>query len=131
MPINRKPGLPVDASWENVIISRSGPIAVGVIPFRFPVKGGTFQIQTVAAMLNTAPTGATTAKIDINKNGTTIYGTQTNRPIWTASANAATVSAHDATTVTDGDYLMVEIDAIGNTIAGSDLTVAIRMQRIS
>jgi hypothetical protein len=131
MPINRKPGLPVDASWENCPFSKGGVLSVATGTFRYPVKGGTFQIQTVAAMVGTVPTGATTLKVDVNKNGTTIYGTQTNRPIWVASANAATVGAHDATTVTDGDYVTIDIDAVGSTIAGSDLVVVIRMQRIA
>lgn len=131
MPIERKPGLPVDASWENCPFSSSGVQTVKTGTLRYPVKGGTFQIQTVAAMLGTAPTGATTFKVDVNKNGTSIYGTQTNRPTWVASANAATVGAHTATTVTDGDYLTIDVDAIGSTVAGSDLVVVIRMQRIS
>jgi hypothetical protein len=122
---------PVDMSWENAQFSKGGVLTTGVGAFRFPIKGGTFQIQTVAAMVGTAPTGATQLAVDVNKNGTTIYGTQGNRPIWTASANAATVSAHTATTVTDGDYLTVDIDAVGSTVAGSNLVVVVRMQRIT
>lgn len=130
MPIERKPGLPVDASLENCPFSQQGTLTVKTGTSRYPVKGGTFQIISVAAMVNTAPTGATVI-VDVNKNGTTIYGTQGNRPTVAISATSATVGAHTATTVTDGDYLTVDIDQIGSTVAGADLVVVIRMQRIA
>ena len=130
MPIERRPGLPVDASWENCPFSQAGTLAVKVGTSRYPVKGGTFQIQTIAAMVDTAPTGAAVI-IDVNKNGASLYGTQANRPTIAAGSNGATVGAHTATTVTDGDYLTVDIDQVGSTVAGADLVVVIRMQRIS
>lgn len=130
MPIQRKVGLPVDASWENCPFAQTGTLTVKTGTSRYPVKGGVFQIQTVAVMVNTAPTGASVI-VDVNKNGTTIYGTQANRPTIAASATNATVGAHTATTVTDGDYLTVDIDQIGSTVAGADLVVVIRMQRIA
>jgi hypothetical protein len=91
--------------------------------------GGT--IVAVKAWLDTPATGTTTFKVDVNKNGTTIYGTQGNRPTWVASANAATVGAHSVTTFADGDQLSVDIDAIGSTVAGSDLTVTVYILRTS
>lgn len=130
MPINRKAGLPVDASWENCPFSKAGTLVVATGVSRYPVKGGTFQIQTIAAMVNTAPTGAAIL-VDVNKNGTSIYGTQANRPSIAISGTSATVGAHTATTVTDGDYLTVDVDQIGSTVAGADLVVVIRMQRIA
>jgi hypothetical protein len=130
MPINTKLGLPVDASWENCPFSSPGVLAVKVGTGRYPVKGGTFQIQTVAAMVNTAPTGASLI-VDVNKNGSTIYGTQGNRPTIAASGTSATVGAHTATTVTDGDYISVDIDQVGSTVPGSDLVIVVRMQRIA
>ena len=119
-----------EASLELVQFAAAGTLTTGVGGFRFPVKGGTFQIVSVAAMVDTAPTGASVI-IDVNKNTSSIYGTQGNRPTIAASAFAATVGAHTATTVTDGDYLKVDIDQIGSTIAGANLVVAIRLQRIS
>lgn len=90
---------------------------------------GTGTIVAVKGYLNTAPTGATTFKVDVNKNGTTIYGTQANQPTWTASANAATVGAHSVTTFADGDVLSVDVDAVGSTVAGSDLVVVVYILR--
>ncbi len=120
---------PVDMSWENIPFASSGVLAVKVGTSRLPIKGGTFQIQTVAAMVNTAPTGASVI-IDVNKNGATIFGTQVNRPTIAAAATSATVGAHSTLTVTDGDYLTIDIDQVGSTVAGADLVVIIRMQRI-
>lgn len=130
MPIQRKIGLPVDASWECAPFTSAGVLTVKTGTSRFPIKGGTFQIQTVAVMVGTAPTGAAVI-VDVNKNGTTIYSNQANRPTVAISGTSATVGAHAATTVTDGDYLTVDIDQIGSTIAGSDLVVMIRLQRIA
>lgn len=92
---------------------------------------GAGRILGVRARLATAPTGTTTFKVDVNKNGTSIYGTQANRPTWTASANAATVGAHSVTTFVDGDYFSIDVDAIGSTVAGSDLTVGLYLLRTS
>lgn len=86
-------------------------------------------ILGVRAYLNTAPTGATTFKIDVNKNDTTIFGTQANRPIWVASSKLATVGSFSVTTFSDGDVFSIDIDDIGSTIAGSDLTAALYLLR--
>lgn len=121
---------PIDMSWENLPFGYAGTLTVRTGTSRYPIKGGTFQIQTIAAMVNTAPTGATLI-VDVNKNGTSIYGTQANRPTFAVSATSATVGAHTATTVTDGDYLTVDVDQIGSTVAGADLVVVVRLQRIA
>jgi hypothetical protein len=80
-------------------------------------------------MVGVAPTGAA-AIVDVNKNGTTIFTTQANRPTFAIGSTSATVGQFLRTTVTDGDYLSVDIDQIGSTAAGTDLTVVVRMQRI-
>lgn len=126
----RKVGIPIDASWENCIFSQAGILAVRTGTSRYPIKGGTFQIETIAVMVNTAPTGAAIL-VDVNKNGTTIYSTQGNRPSVAISGTSATVGAHTATTVTDGDYITIDIDQVGSTVPGSDLVLVLRMQRIS
>jgi hypothetical protein len=107
---------------------KSGVQATFVGTGQIPVLGSGI-ILGVRARLATAPTGATTFKVDVNKNGTTIFGTQTNRPTWVASANAATVGAHSVTTFADGDYFSVDVDAIGSSVAGSDLTLGLYLLR--
>lgn len=88
-------------------------------------------IVAIKGWLETPATGGTTFKVDVNKNGTTIYGTQANRPIWVASANAATVGSHSVTTFADGDQISIDVDAVGSTVAGSDLTVTAYFLRLS
>jgi hypothetical protein len=91
---------------------------------RLPIDG-TYTIVGTRLMVGTAPTGANLI-VDVNKNGTTIYTTQGNRPTITATQNAGGPgTAPDITALAAGDYLTVDIDQIGSTIAGSDLTVSV------
>ena len=76
----------------------------------------------------TAPTGANLI-VDVNKNGTTIFTTQANRPIVTDGSNAgAAVTNMDVTSLAAGDYLTVDIDQVGSTIAGADATISITLK---
>lgn len=87
--------------------------------------GRTLNVVGCWAAANTQPTGAALVA-DVNKNGTTIFTTQGNRPSVTAATNGGVLSATpDVTTVADGDYVTVDIDVIGSTIAGSDVTVGV------
>jgi hypothetical protein len=113
---------------EVLAFSKSGTLTVGAGVSRFPIKGGTFTIDSVAAMVNTAPTGASVI-VDVNKNGTTIFGTQANRPTIAAAGNSATVGTNSVTSVTTGDYITVDVDQIGSTAAGADLVVVVRLKR--
>jgi hypothetical protein len=81
-------------------------------------------ITNVIVSVGTAPTGASLI-VDVNKNGTTIFTTQANRPTITAASNADTSSAPAVTSLTSSDYLTVDIDQVGSTVKGSDLTVQI------
>ncbi len=91
---------------------------------RLPIDG-TYTIVGTRLMVGTAPTGASII-VDVNKNGTTIYTTQGNRPTIAASANAGGPGATpDVTSLVAGDYLTVDIDQVGSTVAGSDLTVSV------
>jgi hypothetical protein len=83
-------------------------------------------ILSVRASVGTAPTGASVI-VDVNKNDTTIFTTQGNRPAIAVSTNTSgAVTNMDVTTCASGDYLTVDIDQIGSTVAGADLTVQIR-----
>jgi hypothetical protein len=92
-------------------------------------------LKYIQCVLQTAPTGGTTFKVDVNKNAATLL----------ASVIAFTASDKTAAKAPDGTYadhcfpgtnlasgtaltdqLSFDIDAVGNTIAGSDLTVMIR-----
>lgn len=76
-------------------------------------------ISKVKIYADTAPTGASLI-VDINKNGTTIFTTQGNRPEIAISGNADDSGTPDVTAVSEGDRLSVDIDQIGSTVAGGD-----------
>jgi hypothetical protein len=81
-------------------------------------------IRAVRASVGTAPTGAA-VRVDVNKNGTTIFTTQGNRPNIAVGTNTSKVTNMDVTALADGEYLTVDVDVIGSTVAGADLTVQI------
>lgn len=108
--------------------SQAGVLQVGtgvgrfLLPFPVTIDG-------VVMAVNTAPTGASLI-CDVNKNGTTIFTTQANRPTIAAGAFAVTTQpSPDVTTATTYDYITVDIDQVGSTVAGADLIVVVRYTR--
>ncbi len=91
--------------------------------------GRAVTIGYIRASVGTAPTGAAVI-CDVNVNGTTIYGTQANRPTIAVSTNTTgkLTTGYSTTTIPDGGYLTIDIDQIGSTVAGADLTVMIGLQ---
>lgn len=84
------------------------------------------QLASVSVSVGTAPTG-TSLIIDVDKNGTTIFGTQANRPTVPISQNEV-ITPSTAATVTSfaaGDAITVDLDQIGSSVAGSDLQVTV------
>ena len=112
--------------------TRPGTLATGTgtIRFRVPVA---MTIQHTRLAVGTAPTGTSGTPIagqalvvNVVKNGTTIYTTQANRPTIADGANAETaITAPDVTALAAGDYLTVNVDYVGSTAAGADLSVII------
>lgn len=74
--------------------------------------------------VRTAPTGAALI-IDINKNGTTIWTTQGNRGQIAAAGSSNSTTTFDVTSLAAGDYLDLDIDQVGSTVAGADLTIVL------
>lgn len=85
-------------------------------------------ITKAKAYSKTAPVGADLI-FDINKNGSTIWATQGNRVKVAAAANYGTQTSFDTTSLADGDYLDVDIDQIGSTTAGADITIALEITK--
>lgn len=103
---------------------KQGTLATSTGTIRLPIDG-TYTIVGTRLMVGTAPTGAAII-LDVNKNGTTIYTTQANRPtIADGSNSGGPGSTPDVTALAAGDYLTVDVDQVGSTVAGSDLTVTI------
>jgi hypothetical protein len=87
-------------------------------------KAGT--ITDVRAYLDTSGSGSSTI-VDVNKNGTTIFTTQANRPTIAAGANASSTAGPDVTSVAAGDRLSVDLDQLGTGAA--DLYVSVTIKR--
>jgi hypothetical protein len=100
-----------------------GTLSVGTGKTKFYIPGP-ITLGNVRASVGTAATGADIT-IDVNKNGTTVFTTQTNRPKIFAGQTVVSTSTPNVTTLTTGDYLTVDIDTVGSLNPGSDLTVQI------
>jgi hypothetical protein len=114
--------------YDLATFSRNDVLATGTGASRFLFPFAATVIGVTAAV-GTAPTGASII-VDVNRNGTTIFTTQANRPTIVAAANAtASEAVPDVTAVASGDYLTVDRDQVGSATPGSDLTVFVRYQR--
>jgi hypothetical protein len=108
------------------VFSRAGDLVVTAGAFRWYCEyAGT--VLGVRTTVTTAPTGAS-AIFDVNKNGTSLWNvTQANRPTITASnfTSGFVTNMDTGATVTAGDYFTADIDQIGSTVAGANLTMAL------
>jgi hypothetical protein len=102
----------------------------GVFKMPFPVDGTLVSVILAAA---TSPTGDDII-CDVNLNGTTVFTAGTDRPtIPAADADGVggvapmpdSVTVPTGVAVSAGDYLTVDIDQVGSTIAGENLTVSV------
>lgn len=111
---------------QTITLSRSGTLAVVAGSARFPVPFAC-TIVDVRTAVGTAPTGAAVL-VDVNKNGTTVFTTQANRPSVAAAGNLSSAAVPDVVALAAGDYLTVDVDQVGSTVAGADLTVVLRVR---
>lgn len=79
-------------------------------------------ITGIRASVDVAPTDASLI-IDINLNSTTIYTTQANRPEITTGNTSVTATLPDVTSISLGDKISLDIDQIGSTLPGENLSV--------
>jgi hypothetical protein len=84
----------------------------------------TLTIVKVKVVVKTAPTGAALI-VDVNKNGTTIFTTQGGRPSIAIGDTTDDSDTPDVTALAETDKLTIDIDQVGSTIAGADLTVEV------
>jgi hypothetical protein len=85
--------------------------------------GATWTLLSIRAEVVTAPSGGSVV-VDVNKNGTTVFTTQANRPtITTGNTTSGKVTSMDVTSVADGDYLTVDVDTATSPAARLQVTV--------
>jgi len=108
------------------ILPCTGELSVGTDVSPLPIfAGGALAITEVYVYVKTAPVGASLI-IDVNKNGTTIFTTQANRPQVASGENSDTSGTPDITALAKNDKLTIDIDQVGSTTPGSDLVVLVR-----
>ena len=115
--------------WTTLVFTKLGSLSTGTnvtLALLAPVG---LTVQNVRCYAKTAPTG-TNLIVDINKNGSTIFTTQANRPTISAGQNKGNSSpAPDITSLVEGDVVTLDIDQIGSGTAGSDLTVLVKCKQ--
>jgi len=114
-------------TWHTFLFSAEGTLGTGSKPLRVYIPGP-FTIDKVYIAVNTPPTGSSII-VDVNKNGTTIFTTQANRPEIAISGYTDESGTPDITSLVLNDYLTFDIDQIGSSTAGADLTVHIRCKQ--
>lgn len=89
--------------------------------FRMPFA---MTLTDVRATVTTAPTGASLLTVDVNDSGTTILSTKlTFDASEKTTTTAATPRVISDTALADDAEITVDIDQVGNTIAGAGLKV--------
>lgn len=117
-------------SWEVPSFSMQGTLRVLTGAGRYPIKGGTYRLETVAATVEGPPLGSPII-VDVKVNGVSIYaGNLDRRPTIMPGTRDAVVGAHNPTIVSDGGYVNVDVVAVGDVLPGQFLVVAPRLQQI-
>lgn len=103
-----------------------GTIATGTSLTPVLIVPASLTITKAYIYAKTAPTGQALI-VDINLNGTSIWNaTQANRVQLAATATSGNQTSFDTTTVAEGDVLTIDVDQVGSTIVGADVTVELK-----
>lgn len=110
------------------VFSSGGPLMTEVGGHRlYNDTSVAWTILSVRASVGTAPTGSSLI-VDVNVDGTTIFTTQANRPTITAAGSTSgKVTNMNITTVAAGSYVTVDIDQVGSTTPGYNLSVQLEV----
>ena len=118
-------GIPATESFIVACSDETTALTTGTAKatFRMPYA---FTVTDVRASVTTAPTGATLLTVDVNDSGTTILSTKlTFDASEKTTTTAATPRVISDTALADDAEITIDIDAVGNTIAGAGLKVYI------
>jgi len=120
--------------WRQLVWYIDGTVATGdgqAAKLRLPNSINSWDVGDVEMVIDTAPTGAALI-IDIesstdNSTWTTLFST---KPQINATANVDNGShVFSDTSLAALDYVRLNVDQVGSTVAGADLTVNIKMLR--
>lgn len=118
------PAGPVGAIGTQPLFQRAGSLAVQVGKSRYYFENAA-KIGTVRASVGTSPVGAPVI-IDLNINGVSIFENPSQRPTISPGQNTA-LGSQIVTAVFPGDYITVDVDSVGTTQPGADLTVSVTL----
>lgn len=103
----------------NPVFSRQGTLTTAVGTQRL-YSERTGVISVARASIGTPSTGSAVV-VDINKNGTSILSS----PISVAAGQYTATGTISNSSVAIGDYFTVDIDSVGSSTAGANLTVTL------
>lgn len=126
--LKKKSATDFDTEWDTqskaIVIEVPDVLSVGEVAGYCPVPYP-LTITGVKVFALTGPTDDDLI-IDINKNGTTIYTTQANRPTILDGDTSAVADLPDDLDLAEDDMITIDIDQIGSTDAGANLAVVIK-----
>jgi hypothetical protein len=109
---------------QEITFTRQGVLSAPIVGALRWYPSVAITIIAVRASVGTAPVGGSVIP-DVNKNGTTIFTTQSNRPTIAAGTFTDLADAINVAAVGSGEFLTCDIDAVGPTTPGSDLSVTV------
>jgi hypothetical protein len=92
--------------------------------------GSNFLINEVFLAVGTAPSGTLVIRADVNNNGTSVFTSESNQPTIAVGENTGFSTNIDLPDFNDGDYLTLDIDQVGDSIPGSDLTACVVLESV-
>lgn len=118
------PAGPAGPVGTHALFQRAGSLVVqsGTSRYYFETQA---HIGTVRASVGTSPTGAPVT-VDLNVNGVSIFTDQSKRPS-IAPGQFTAVGNQGVTPIFPGDYITVDVDSVGTTQPGADLTVSVTL----
>lgn len=111
------------STTETLTFTIPGNLVVGTGQARWYAQRA-ITISNVRVSVGTAPTGSS-AIFDVNRNGTTIFSTQVNRPTVAVSGFTDLSSVPDTTSIASGEYITIDVDQIGSSTAGANAVIQI------
>lgn len=118
----------INALRPTLYIPRTGTLVVETNFYPEITMQQTLTFVEVGLRAKTAPTGADVI-VDILKNGSSIFTTKPRIIAGATTGGSSAVFGGGADPgVVDGDVLTFNIDQIGSTVAGADLTISLVMR---
>ena len=108
--------------WHTFMFSMEGTLSTSTGKLRIYAPGD-MTMTEVFVSVDTPPDGGSII-VDINKNGSTIFTDQSNRPQITSGSSTG-YGTPDVTALAKGDYLTMDVDQTGTTVPGANLVAEV------